>query len=106
MSAVCGGVLFSLSLTGLLQSGLGSLGVFDLESKADKPVEDLGLFKAFPSSECCMDGFGGLALSFPIKDLSETELLFFLCIPDRFSSSSYMFTGFRDEERMFSILAS
>lgn len=105
MSAVCGGVRFSLSFVGLLHGDFVSLGAFDRDNRADKPVEDLGLFNLVPPSHSCPDSFGGLTLSFPIKDFRDTALFVFLCIPGRLQSSSYTSTGLRGEERIFSLLA-
>lgn len=88
MSAVCGGVRFSLSLAALLQSEVCFFGDLDRESSADKPVEDLGLFNG--TSFCGSGGicFGILALSFPIRDFRDTELLDFLCMVGRLPASS------------------
>lgn len=88
MSAVCGGVLFSLSLTGLLQSEVGFLGDLERESSADKPVEDLGLFNGTSFCESGVTDFGVLTLSCPMRDFRDTELLVFLCMPGRLSPSS------------------
>ena len=78
ISAVSGGVIFSLSFCGRDISDLRSLEDFGLDNSADRLVDDFGFFDDSVSCFLGELGLGVLTLSAPISDLSETELFDFL----------------------------
>lgn len=94
MSAVGGGVLFSLSFGCGFPSDVKSVEDFDLDSNADRPVDDLVFLGFFPP---CFSGDEVLRVfvfSLPTKDFSDTELFVLMCMPRLLPSSSYTSIGF------------
>lgn len=100
MSAVEGGVLFSLSFDCDFSSVVKSVEDFDLDSNADRPVDDLVFLGFFPPGFSGDDVLRALIFSLPTKAFNDTELFVLMCMPRFLLSSSYTSIGFRGEMRV------